>query len=992
MRHAIVYIVPGVIVAHCVTAALLMRSGDGFSAIPIASSVVVAAMVGMGLHLYLARLTKKIAETAEASAKTSIEAVKQPDPSHQIISYASDMLASLDRDSRYLAVTKTYAAAFNMKPHELVGKRPDQIFDEDVFTAIVHPNIRKCLAEGTSQYDTWLNFPDKGRRFIHVTYTATRDDGGHIDGLVVAGRDITERKELEDDLHSLSRALSEFSGDTFFEQLTQYLSEALGVRYSFVGTLAGGDSQLVRTIAVSVNGQIQDNFSYSLEGTPCRGVLDEKACIHPSGVVSLFPDDHLLQDMDVDAYAGIPLRDSSGDPIGLLVVMHDSEFQDIARIEPMLEIFAVRASTELERVKSEQRLRESEERFRSIFTEAPESVVLLKIEGDGQATISAVNRAFTNLLGAEQPEIVGKPITHLHHNDHLDFVKEMITAITEGVDAVFETAYFTKDKNLVPVEVTAKLLSLEGQHHILAFVRDITDRQESVERDAMATAVIRNATDGFVTITVEGIIESVNPSVCALFGYDANELLGSDVGMIMPASHAKKYKQYIARYMETRVPHVLGVTTEVRVLHKSGSEIPVSLSVSEILVGGRVLFSGVLHDLSHERELEQQLLQAQKMESLGTLAGGIAHDFNNILQAILGFTKMARETVEGEPDELRDYLDQTNIAAQRAAELVNQILTFSRASDVDRSPMKIQSVIREALSFLRSSIPNTIEIESDISDECGHVNANPTHIHQIVTNLCTNAMHAMEEGGGVFKITLQPYTLNDSLETVSGRLEPGEFLEMQVSDTGTGIAPELSDRLLDPFFTTKETGKGTGLGLATTHGIVTSMNGGQIIESKVDSGTTMRMLFPLAEESEVAKSGEHKVDSGSLRAGGGLHILVVDDEQAIANLTRLTLEKQGYTVDTVNDGPSALAAVRANDVEYDAAIFDYTMPGMTGIELAKKIETSRPGLQIVLATGMLEQSDLDKNKPENIVNIIKKPYTLKVLMEALDLSMAKEEV
>jgi len=380
-------------------------------------------------------------------------------------------------------------------------------------------------------------------------------------------------------------------------------------------------------------------------------------------------------------------------------------------------------------------------------------------------------------------------------------------------------------------------------------------------------------------------------------------------------------------------------------------------------------------------ESQKQLQHAQKMESLGTLAGGIAHDFNNILHGILGFTQIARERTTDDSDILTRCLQEIDAGGRRASDLVSQILTFSRKTELDREPLELQSVVKEALRFLRNSIPSSIQIESKIDQDCEQVLANSTQFHQVVTNLCTNGMHAMHDHAGILTVELSPYSGTEPRETLSGELRPGEYVELIVKDTGTGIEPQILERLLEPFYTTKETGKGTGLGLAMVHGIVKSLEGGLLIESVLAEGTTVRVLIPtFTEEEAIEKIMETDVEMAHMTG----HVLVVDDDVAITGLVELALRSRGFTTDVYNDVETALDAVEEDAGKYELALLDYTMPQKTGVELARDIEQLNPNMPVILATGLLEESEFDQKMSPNIAEVIKKPYDLDQLVTAIN--------
>ena len=396
-------------------------------------------------------------------------------------------------------------------------------------------------------------------------------------------------------------------------------------------------------------------------------------------------------------------------------------------------------------------------------------------------------------------------------------------------------------------------------------------------------------------------------------------------------------------------------------------------------MGSKRLLTAIVRDLTRERELEQQLLRAQKMDALGTLAGGIAHDFNNILQAILGFCKVAQENDAGDGEVLTQCLDEIEAGGLRAAELVDQILTFSRQADVAYRPTLLQPLVKEALRFLRSSIPSTIEFDLQIDAACGHVLANATQMHQVVTNLCTNAMHAMEESGGTLNVSLRPTVLDESLTTLSGTIPAGDYIELIVSDTGTGIEPDVMPNLLEPFFTTKEPGKGTGLGLATVHGIVANANGGLIIESDPGKGTSARVLLPRLEDSQDITEGEAGPEAKVVKTG---RVLVVDDEVSITGLLRVVLQSRGFSVDSFNDVESALRMLKQDSAQYDIAILDYTMPVKTGVMLAHDILALNPEMPVILATGELDRSKIEC--PPNVVELLKKPFRATTLLAVIE--------
>ena len=359
--------------------------------------------------------------------------------------------------------------------------------------------------------------------------------------------------------------------------------------------------------------------------------------------------------------------------------------------------------------------------------------------------------------------------------------------------------------------------------------------------------------------------------------------------------------------------------------------------------------SGIAHfakDISKQKKLEFQLLQAQKMEAIGTLAGGIAHDFNNILAAIMGYTELAMMDL---PQEMSAYakLAEVTRAGKRARDLVAQILTFSRHSEARREPLELRSIVKEALKLLRASLPSTLEIKQEISDQPCWALADPVQIHQVLMNLCINASHAMRGKGGVLLVTLGPEEIDEPRAALNPDLKPGNYVRLGVRDTGQGMEQDVVARIFEPFFTTKQTGEGTGMGLAVVHGIVKSHQGAIEVASVPDQGTVFDLYFPRI--TEVTQIGGNRGDPHISR--GTERILFVDDEPALVELGKQVLESLGYGVQAFGDSREAWTLFAAEPEGFDLVITDLTMPGMTGAELAAKILALRPSIPVVMTTG-----------------------------------------
>jgi len=516
------------------------------------------------------------------------------------------------------------------------------------------------------------------------------------------------------------------------------------------------------------------------------------------------------------------------------------------------------------------------------------------------------------------------------------------------------------------------------RRRIYGFFQDITDQKQAVTALREQKLQYRNLADsGLALIWTAGTDKLCNYFNAPWLKFTgralADELGNGWTEGVHPDDFDQCLKTYVEAFdkreafgMEYRLRHHSG---EYRWLQDIGT--PNYDSAGEFIG-----YIGHCFDISDRKRLEQEkekmqahLNQAQKMEAIGVLAGGIAHDFNNILSAILGFTELAREDAP-QGSRLAHDLDRVLTSAHRATELVKQILAFSRQSNADRVPLKIQPLIKESLKMLRASLPTTINIKEDISPKCGTILANPTQIHQIVMNLCTNAFHAMETAGGTLQVSvLAVITSTEHPLAESQSLPPGEYVELIVRDTGTGMGPEVVKKIFDPYFTTKDIGKGTGMGLSITHGIIRSYGGAITVESTFGQGTTFHLYFPVIQETAMASVEAQEPPRGSGR------ILFVDDEEVLMEMGRDMLQRLGYTVTAHSRSIEALATFMNEPDAFDLVITDQTMPALTGIELAKRMLQIRPDIPIILCTGYSNLVSEDSAKATGIRELAFKPLS-----------------
>ncbi len=519
--------------------------------------------------------------------------------------------------------------------------------------------------------------------------------------------------------------------------------------------------------------------------------------------------------------------------------------------------------------------------------------------------------------------------------------------------------------------------------------RDVTERKEaeaSLSREkTLAQKYLDVASVMIVALDEEQKVSLINTRGCELLGYSEEEIIGKNwFQHFIPEGQREEVQQVADHLYAGNLEPV--EYNENPVLCKNGEERLIAWHNSFVQQGGKVvelLSSGT--DVTEQRRAEEEkmqlaekLRQAQKMESIGTLAGGIAHDFNNILNVINGYSELLLMETPESNKTFSDILE-INEAGKRAAELVKQILTFSRQTDQERKPLRIQPVIKEVLKLLRSSLPTTIKIEQDIQD-CGTVLADYTQIHQVLINLCTNAFHAMDHQGGVLDISLKEVDIGKEKSLSMHGFPAGRYVHLTVSDTGRGMDKITLGRIFEPYFTTKKTGEGTGLGLAIVYGIIESHGGTISVKSEPGQGTTFTVLLPLVEKTSLSEKekGEH-IELPQINA----RILFVDDVQYNVELGMRICEQLGCEVTGITDSQEALALFRQDPERFDLIITDQTMPDLTGIQLANAIFETCPEMPIIMVTGHSDMIDEEKAQELGLKDFVMKPFRMEELAESI---------
>ncbi len=633
-----------------------------------------------------------------------------------------------------------------------------------------------------------------------------------------------------------------------------------------------------------------------------------------------------------------------------------------------------------------ERLRETRDYLENLISYANAPIIVW----DRESQITRFNHAFEGLTGYAAHEVIGQKVHMLFPKASRDQSLSMIASTLSGEywESV-EIPILRKNGDIRIVLWNSANIYAEDNTTLIATIaqgQDITKHKQadktlrqSEERYRRITEAV---TDYVFEVRVEDghPVETVHRPACvAVTGYTPEDF-ASDPYLWFKMVHEEDHEA--VREQASQVLSGLDVKPlEHRIFRKDA----VMRWVKNTLVPnydphGKILsYDGLISDITErkqaeeeKRKLEAQLQQAHKMEAIGTLAGGIAHDFNNILAAIAGYTELVQLDVPGGSQSsanLAEVLKATN----RAKELVKHILTFSRQSKSEQKPLQISPIVKEALELLRASIPTTIEIRQDIKKESGAVMADPTQIHRVMMNLCTNAAHAIQEKGGTLEVSLEDIELDADASTQYFDLKPGPYVRLTVSDTGYGMDHTVRKRIFDPFFTTKEPSRGTGMGLAVVHGIVKDHGGAIIVDSEPAKGSTFQVFFPRIESEALleAESGLGGIPTGNER------ILFVDDEEAMVNMGKQMLKSLGYEVVARTSSIEALEAFRAQPDSFDLVITDMTMPNMTGDLLAKELMGIRDDIPIVLCTGHIQMISEEKANAMGIRGFAMKPMVMR---------------
>ncbi|MBL9169520.1 MAG: PAS domain S-box protein [Verrucomicrobiales bacterium] len=839
-------------------------------------------------------------------------------------------------DWTYIYVNRVAAQQGRRSREELIGRKITDIYPEVERTSL-YSALKQCLVERISQrIENVFTYADGSSAIFDLEIRPVAD------GLFIHSIDVTARRRAEQERERLV-LLVEHSADFIATaalngQLT-YLNPAGRRMIGF------GETEDIRTLNFA--DYVPDRWRSWFTDTIVplvreKGVWD--------GEMQLF---HLQtkQLIDISRSMFLVRNRETGEPIGFATVTRD--------------VTARRAS--------EKALLESEERFAKAFQANP-AIIAISTYPEGRYV--DVNQAFTELLGFSRDEVIGQTAMELG----VWSIPAQRLAITEALEARqpvrgAECQLRSKSGALLTVLASVEQIELSGKRCLLFINHDITDRKSSErmvqETQSRFQQLAENIREVFwLTNADKTQMLYVSPGYERIWGRSCESLYQSP-GSWLEAIHIDDRERVGNSLAQNQSQGTYDI--EYRILRPDGSVRWIHDRAFPVKADSGAIYriAGIAEDVTDRRQLEAQFRQAQKMEALGTLSGGIAHDFNNILGAIFGNVHLATLDLDANHPASAS-LNEIQRAANRARDLVRQILAFSRQQPKSRQNIPLGPVIQEAVGLLRASLPAGIELIKTLDPTAPSVFADATQIHQIVLNLCTNAWHAIGEGPGRIEIRLQSVKIEGRDPAPSPDLHRGVYACLSIIDNGHGMDASTLDRIFEPFFTTKEPGRGTGLGLSVVHGIVKSHDGVIRVFSQPGQGTAFHLYFP----GVGAESGGPALAARSLRRGAGERILYLDDEQPLVDLAVKMLHRLGYEADGYTDPGTALRAFKANPEFYQLVITDLHMPGISGIEFIQAIRKLHPTIPIMLSSGHLTDDVVARVHNLGVTRLLHKPNTL----------------
>ncbi len=628
-------------------------------------------------------------------------------------------------------------------------------------------------------------------------------------------------------------------------------------------------------------------------------------------------------------------------------------------------------------------LDDAEARALAVFDAVVDGIVTI----DAHGVVQSMNPAAVRIFGYETAEVIGQNVSMLmpepYRSEHDGYLDHYFQTGEERIIGTGRTVEGRrKDASVFPLELSVTASTLpSGERMFIGLVRDVTQRvwAENALRDAEArlSAIVETAVDGIIVMDAATLlIESFNPAAERMFGYTATEMIGQSARLILAPELIAEYEEF--RDSGPGLSNIYrGALNETEGVRRDGTRFPMDLAGSSAMVGGRLICIAVVRDVTERRRSEAALREAQKMESLGLLAGGIAHDFNNLLVGILGNAGLALEELSPESP-ARPIIEDIELAGRRAAEVAHQMLAYSGKGTLALSPVHLNQIVEEMTHLLRVSVGKGVVLRQNLAPGLPRVEADPTQLRQVIMNLVINGSDAIGDRSGVVTLTTGLMHADRSYldEAYLDAVEEGDFVFLEVSDTGQGMEPDVRARVFDPFFTTKFTGR--GLGLAVVLGVVRGHRGAIKVYSEPGHGTTFRVLIP-AMGADLVHASTSRSSQRPPAIISSKMVLVVDDDSMVRAVTTRLLQNWGLGVLTADDGLQGVETFRQHQQEVGLVLLDLTMPGMDGEQAFREMRAIDPHAPIILMSGYNEAEATRHFAGRGITGFVQKPYQVDLL-------------
>ncbi|MDP1582426.1 MAG: PAS domain S-box protein [Bradyrhizobium sp.] len=614
--------------------------------------------------------------------------------------------------------------------------------------------------------------------------------------------------------------------------------------------------------------------------------------------------------------------------------------------------------------------------LRAVVECAADGIILI----DGSGSVLMFNAACEKLFKYSASEVIGQNVKMLmpapYREEHDRYLSNFHRTSERKIIGIGREVFGQrKDGTTFPMDLAVGEAKQDDGSIFVGIIHDLTEskrvERELRESSARLRAVVETAVDGVILIDSRGRILMFNPACEKLFQYRADEVMHENVKLLMPPSYSREHDSYIRNFLETGNRKIIGIGREVVGRRKDGSTFPMDLSVGEAKQDGEAIFVGIIHDLTERKRTEEQLVQAQKMETVGQLSGGIAHDFNNLLTVIVGNAELLSENLKPRQD-LKQLADDIGRAGDRGSELTQRLLAFGRRQILVPVEIECNALLDSMHKLLRRTLREDIEIKTDFDPDIPSAFADPAQLESAVLNIALNAQDAMPTGGRL-TISTAKASLDDHYKSLHPEVMAGEYVLVAITDDGEGMPKEVIERVFEPFFTTKEVGKGSGLGLSMVYGFVKQSNGHVSIYSEPGLGTTIRIYLPQGTAKGPSPLPQSPAESEPLPKGAET-VMVVEDDPFVRSYAVTRLESLGYQVIAAVDGADALQKLRA-DVHVDILFTDIVMPGgINGWELADLARGLRPGLPVLLTSGYALETLAKHGRLRAGAVVLTKPY------------------